>query len=297
MEIIWLGHGSFEFRLPSGQVILMDPWIDGNPAYPKTHTIQRADLICISHGHFDHIHSTPALAQRFSPQVVAIFETCQWLESKGVKNTRPMNKGGSQKVGEVALTMTHAVHSCGILDNGQIVYGGEAAGYVLRFADGRALYFAGDTNVFSDMHLVEQLYHPELAYPAHRRSLHHGPARSRRWPAGCSESRRRSSPCTSATFPPLTGTPAQLTRTAGWICATEVWALEPGKSGGLVGGVIAVTPEGKLKHAPPYWLTHLATSSMTFRRHVLPGLAVVRLGALALAREPARGPAPDSSSA
>ena len=60
--------------------------------------------------------------------------------------------------------MTHAVHSCGILDDGKIIYGGEAAGYVLRFADGRALYFAGDTNVFSDMHLIEQLYHPELAF-------------------------------------------------------------------------------------------------------------------------------------
>jgi len=95
--------------------------------------------------------------------VVAIFETCNWLESKGVGNLRPMSKGGSQKVGAATVTMTHAVHGCGILDGGQTIYGGEAAGYVLRFADGRALYFAGDTNVFSDMHLIEQLYHPELA--------------------------------------------------------------------------------------------------------------------------------------
>jgi L-ascorbate metabolism protein UlaG (beta-lactamase superfamily) len=49
-------------------------------------------------------------------------------------------------------------------DDGKIIYGGEAAGYALRFADGRALYFAGDTNVFSDMQLIEQLYHPELAF-------------------------------------------------------------------------------------------------------------------------------------
>ena len=62
------------------------------------------------------------------------------------------------------VTMMHAVHSCGILDDGKIIYGGEAAGYVLRFADGRTLYFAGDTNVFSDMQLIEQLYQPELAF-------------------------------------------------------------------------------------------------------------------------------------
>ena len=136
MEITWLGHGSFQFRLPSGQVVLMDPWIEGNPAYPKGYQIERVDTICVSHGHFDHIHDAPPLAKRFSPEVVAIYETCHWLESKGVANTRPMNKGGSQKVGEVTVTMTHAVHSCGILDEGKIIYGGEAAGYVLRF-DGR----------------------------------------------------------------------------------------------------------------------------------------------------------------
>ena len=76
MRITWLGHGSFQFRLPSGQVVLMDPWIEGNPSYPKDHTIDRVDTICISHGHFDHIHDTPPLAKKFSPEVVAIFETC-----------------------------------------------------------------------------------------------------------------------------------------------------------------------------------------------------------------------------
>ena len=164
MEITWLGHGTFQFRLPSGQVIIMDPWMEGNPAYPKGYKISRVDTICISHGHFDHIHDAVPLATQFSPEVVAIYETAHWLESKGVKNTRAMNKGGSQKVGEVTVTMTHAIHSCGILDEGKIIYGGEAAGYVLRFADNRALYFAGDTNVFSDMALIEQLYHPELAF-------------------------------------------------------------------------------------------------------------------------------------
>ncbi len=143
MQITWLGHGSFQFRLPSGQVILMDPWIEGNPAYPKGHAIDRVDTICISHGHFDHIHDTPPLAQKFSPEVVAIFETCNWLESKGVKNTRAMNKGGSQKVGDVTVTMTHAVHSCGILDDGKIIYGGEAAGYVVRLPDGRVVLLLG----------------------------------------------------------------------------------------------------------------------------------------------------------
>ena len=226
MQITWLGHGSFQFRLPSGQVILMDPWIDGNPAYPKGHTIGRVDTICISHGHFDHIHDTPNLAKRFAPEVVAIFETCAWLESKGVENTRAMNKGGSQKVGDVTFTMTHAVHSCGILDDGKIIYGGEAAGYVLHLPDNRALYFAGDTNVFTDMQLIEQLYHPELAFlpigDLYTMSPREAAAACRLLKA------KKVVPMHFGTFPPLTGRPEELQNLISGL-ATEVWALEPGK--------------------------------------------------------------------
>jgi len=204
----------------------MDPWIDGNPAYPKGYEIQRVDTICITHGHFDHIHDAVPLAKRFSPEVIGIFETCAWLDSKGVANTRAMNKGGSQKAGEVTVTMTHAVHSCGILDDGKIIYGGEAAGYVLRFADGRALYFAGDTNVFSDMHLIEQLYHPELAFLPIGDLYTMSPLEAA---MACKLLRlRKVVPMHFGTFPPLTGRPEELQELVADL-ETEVWALEPGK--------------------------------------------------------------------
>ncbi|HUS06457.1 MAG TPA: metal-dependent hydrolase, partial [Bryobacteraceae bacterium] len=163
VAITWLGHGTFSLRLESGEVYVLDPWIAGNPSYPAGHSFDRVDVIAISHGHFDHIHDAVPLAKKFSPEVVAIYETGQWLESKGVQKVRAMNKGGTQQVGPLRLTMTHAVHSCGILDDGKILYGGEAAGYVLHFPDGRTIYFSGDTNVFSDMALIQELYNPELA--------------------------------------------------------------------------------------------------------------------------------------
>jgi len=227
MQITWLGHGSFQFRLPSGQVILMDPWTEGNPAYPKGFAIERVDTICITHGHFDHIHDAVPLAKRFSPAVAAIFETCNWLESKGVANLRPMNKGGSQTVGEATLTMTHAVHSCGILDDGKIIYGGEAAGYVLRFADNRALYFAGDTSVFSDMQLIERLYRPELAFLPIGDLFTMGP---REAALACKLLKAgRVVPMHFGTFPLLTGRPEEL-RALVKALGTEVWDLEPGKT-------------------------------------------------------------------
>jgi len=226
MQITWLGHGTFQFRLPSGEVFLMDPWTDGNPSFPVSHTFDRVDAICITHGHFDHIHDAVPLAKKFSPQVVAIYETCQWLESQGVRNTRPMNKGGSQKVGPVTVTMTHAVHSCGILDEGRIIYGGEAAGYVLHFEDGRNLYFAGDTNVFSDMQIIEQLYHPELAFLPVGDLYTMGPEEAA--VACCLLKPKKVIPMHFGTFPPLTGHPEQLAELVKEQ-KIDIWTLEPGK--------------------------------------------------------------------
>jgi L-ascorbate metabolism protein UlaG (beta-lactamase superfamily) len=226
MDITWLGHGTFLFLLPSGEHILMDPWTEGNPKFPGGFIIPKIDLMLITHGHFDHIHDAVPLAKKHSPQVGAIYETCHWLESKGIENLNPMNKGGTQKIGSVSITMTHAIHSCGILDDGQMIYGGEAAGYVLRFADNRVLYFAGDTNVFTDMQLIEQLYHPELVFLPIGDLYTMSPVEAA---AAVRLLKPRKVICMHfGTFPPLVGHPDQLRElTKG--TGAEILMLEPGK--------------------------------------------------------------------
>jgi L-ascorbate metabolism protein UlaG (beta-lactamase superfamily) len=228
IDITWLGHGTYTLRLATGEVILVDPWIEGNPAYPQRHKLDRVDVILVSHGHFDHIHGVLPLSKEFSPQIVAIYETAHWLEKKGAKNVIGMNKGGTVHVGPVAVTMTTAVHSCGILDGEDIIYGGEAAGYVVRLPDRRSIYCAGDTNVFTDMQLIERLYRPELAFLPIGDRYTMSPKEAA---LACNLlDVRKVIPLHFGTFPPLTGRPEQLQELLRDRPGTEVWALEPGKT-------------------------------------------------------------------
>jgi len=165
LSVTWLGHGTFLLRSPGGRRILVDPWLDGNPSCPpEGQDVGAVDLILVTHGHFDHVHDAAAVAIRTGATVVGMFELCQWLEGKGVKTTAGMNKGGTQEQCGIQITMVDARHSSSYVDDGVITYLGEAAGYVLTFENGLTVYFAGDTALFGDMHLIQELYKPTIAF-------------------------------------------------------------------------------------------------------------------------------------
>lgn len=166
LSATWFGHGTFLLKTPDGRRILIDPWLDGNPSCPaELRDPGPVDLILVTHGHFDHVHDAATVAKATGATVVGIFEVCHWLENrKGVAKTSGMNKGGTQEQCGVRITMVDAKHSSSYVDDGVLTYLGEAAGFVLRFADGLSVYFAGDTALFGDMALIKELYAPSIGF-------------------------------------------------------------------------------------------------------------------------------------
>ena len=228
LSITWLGHGTFLLVSPGGRRIVIDPWLDGNPSCPADRKkIDAADLILVTHGHFDHTGDLVATARATGAPVVAIFELAGWLESKGLKNLSPMNKGGTQTVAGIAVTMVDAKHSSSIVEDGRIIYLGEPCGYVLRFENGEVAYFAGDTSVFLDMKLIGEIYKPALAFLPIGDHFTMDPVQA----AKAIEliGVKRVVPMHYGTFPILTGTPARLRELVS-PRGVEVVELRPGQT-------------------------------------------------------------------
>ena len=159
-RLTWVGHATFRITTPSGQVVFIDPWLEGNPACPtELKKPDRVDTMLITHGHRDHFDDVLPLAKQFQPEIVAIIETGAWLKSKGCTKVNAMNKGGTVKVGDIEATMVNAVHSNGIDDDRNIVYGGDPAAFVVKLPGGMTIYHAGDTAVFGDMKTVIHDFH------------------------------------------------------------------------------------------------------------------------------------------
>ena len=234
LKLTWLGHSTFLMDSPGGKRILVDPWTLNNPACPEAFKhLDRLDLMLISHGHFDHISDAVEIARETGCQVVCIHETSLWLMGQGVKNVVGMNKGGNIPVlagssdGQrgIKVRMVDARHSCGIQDGDQIVYGGEAAGFVVTFEDQTKVYHSGDTALFGDMALIGECYAPDIALLPIGDLYTMDPADAAR--AVQMLGVRQVIPMHHSTFDALPGRPADFVRQVG--SRARVVVLEPGQ--------------------------------------------------------------------
>jgi L-ascorbate metabolism protein UlaG (beta-lactamase superfamily) len=228
LAITWLGHSTFLLRTPGGKRLLFDPWLTTNPSCPeRLKKPPQVDLILASHGHSDHIEDLVTCARVAGAPVVAIYELCDWLDRKGVQRTAPMNKGGTQAIAGLAVTITDARHSSGFVDDGRMVYLGEPCGFVIRLEDRRAIYFAGDTDVFGDMRLIGEMHRPEIAFLPIGDRFTMGPEGAAR--ACAMLGVKQVVPMHWGTFPLLTGTPAAL-KVLLEGSGVEVLELSPGET-------------------------------------------------------------------
>jgi L-ascorbate metabolism protein UlaG (beta-lactamase superfamily) len=232
--ITWYGHACVELRTPGGKVVLFDPWFE-NPKSPRTpESVDRCDVMLVSHGHSDHLGNALPIASRTRPVWPAIHELALWLGSvySAPDDVIGMNKGGTVEARGLQVTMTHADHSAGDWDGstGAPRYLGEPSGFVVRLEDGSKVYFAGDTTVFGDMQLIGELYAPDVAILPIGGRYTMGPREA----ALAVEllGVKEVVPIHHGTYPILAGTPEQLRSelAARSLDDVRVHALEPGES-------------------------------------------------------------------
>jgi len=152
-EITWFGHASFQVEIAK-KIVLIDPWLDGNPMSPvKASEISKADIVYVTHDHGDHLGDAFNICKRTNATFVAAVELGDCAEEKGVRNVAGLNIGGSVEIKGVGLLVTQALHTCAR---------GAPTGVIIE-GEGKTVYHAGDTGLFGDMRLLGELYKLDVA--------------------------------------------------------------------------------------------------------------------------------------
>ena len=170
-DITWLGHASIKVEFAE-HVVFFDPWIEGNPKCELSlDQITAADVVCVTHGHIDHLGDSLAIARRTGAKLICSPEIAYYADKKGLtydEASYPLNIGGSWRQDDFTITMVHADHTSDIMgeefeEDGTIVAGSGCCGYVLDVTGGPCIYYSGDTGVFGDMAIIRDLYRPLAA--------------------------------------------------------------------------------------------------------------------------------------
>ncbi|WP_210011728.1 metal-dependent hydrolase [Neorhizobium galegae] len=165
MKITWLGHAAFRIETAHAK-ILIDPMLTGNPAFAG-HDVKAATEglthILLTHGHGDHVGDTIQIAQDTGATVFANYDLGMWLMKKGVAKVDVAGTGGTVALPGFTVTLTQAHHgSAQITDDGVSHSLGSANGLMLHFDDEPSVLHMGDTDIFGDMALINELHQPDI---------------------------------------------------------------------------------------------------------------------------------------
>ncbi|KAH3761903.1 metal-dependent hydrolase [Pelomyxa schiedti] len=240
-SIQWLGHATFVVTCGTTKIYI-DPWISTNPACPeqlRSLSLHHPDFILVSHGHGDHLGDTVEfLKQNRAAKAYVIHELSSLLQLAGAPEDQlvGMNKGGTVNLGPMRATMVHALHSSSTENEGQgigsspIHYAGEAAGWVVHTPQG-VLYHSGDTDVFSDMEIINNIWGPKVSILCIGDHYTMGPVGAAYALTKYLTNTKIVIPMHFGTFPVLTGNPDQLRSLLPKTPASpEVKAMTPGET-------------------------------------------------------------------
>lgn len=163
MKITWLGHSGFRIEI-GDQVLLVDPWLRGNPSFDEAGfdgAVAGATHVLVSHGHGDHSSGAVEISRATGAPVVGIYDLMTHMAATDGVETVGFNKGGTVMLGDVAVTMVSAVHSSSLSGDGGPVYAGAEAGFMIA-GEGKTIYFSGDTDVHADMQIFQDLHKPDI---------------------------------------------------------------------------------------------------------------------------------------
>ena len=163
MHITWYGHSAFRLDF-AGKSVLIDPFFTGNPAFTsdRAQAIKGVSHILITHGHGDHVGDALAIAAENDATVISNYEICVWLAAQGLKKYDPMNSGGTIHLDGFAVSMVKADHSSAHFDGANGVPLGNPNGVIVKPEGGQSVYHMGDTDIFGDMALIQEIHQPQI---------------------------------------------------------------------------------------------------------------------------------------